>query len=149
AETTGAMIIAFHTQFPRRIKKAAKLAGVKFKEYEIIYHLIEDLQKQMLKLLEPTIDEVITGEAEILEIFEMRGQRIAGIRVKTGEIKKNDLLHLKRADKILDNPVISSMKHGKDDALVIKAKGEAGLSFKNKNLDFQVGDLIIAYKKEE
>jgi len=110
---------------------------------------IEDLQKQMLKLMEPTIDEIITGEAEILQIFEMRGERIAGVRVKTGELKRHDLFHLKRGEGIVANPVVKSMMHGKDEVQLIKTKGEGGLTFKNKKLDFAVGDTIVAYKKEE
>lgn len=149
ADTTGAMIIAFSLKVPGKMKTFAKNLGVKIKEYQVIYHLIEDLQKQMLKILEPTIDEIVTGEAEIVQIFEMKGDRIAGVRVKTGEVKKSDLLHLKRGDEILFNPVIAQMKHGKDDILVVKTKSEAGLTFKNKKLDFQVGDILVAYKKEE
>ena len=143
------VIIAFNISVPSSTKKTAKLAGVKIMEYRIIYHLIEDLQKQMLKLIDSTIDEVVTGEAEVLQVFEMKGEVIAGLRVKTGEIKKNDLLHLKRGDEIIANPVIKSMKHGKDDIDRIGTKNEGGLTFKNKKLDFQVGDTIVAYKKEE
>jgi translation initiation factor IF-2 len=149
ADTTRSVIIAFSLKVPPRLKAFAKDLDVKIKEYQVIYHLIEDLQKQMLKVLEPTIDEVVIGEAEVVQIFEMRGERIAGVKVKTGEIKKSDLLHLKRGEEILFNPVIAQMKHGKEDILSVKTKGEAGLTFKNKKLDFQVGDMIIAYKKED
>lgn len=103
----------------------------------------------MMKLLEPTIDEIIIGEAEILQVFEMKGERIAGVRVKTGAIKKHDLLHLKRGDQITANPVIKSMMHGKQEILEINSKNEGGMTFKNKKLDFQVGDTIIAYKIED
>ncbi len=149
AHTTDALVIAFDVKVSKQIKILAKGQGVKIKEYDIIYQLIEDLQKQMLRLMEPTIGEVITGEAEIIQIFEMRGERIAGVRVRTGEIKKNDLFHLKRGEVITANPVIKSIKHGKEDILVIKTKNEAGLTFKNKKLDFVVGDLLIAYKDED
>jgi len=149
AATSKSFIIAFNIKVSRSIKNFAKVLGVKVKEYGIIYHLIEDLQKQMLKIMEPTIDEVVTGEAEIMQIFEMRGNRIAGVKVKTGEIKKADMLHLKRGDEILSNPVITNMKHGKDDILIIKTKNEGGLIFKNKKQDFEVGDIVVAYKKED
>ncbi len=148
AESSKAPIIAFHTKVPKHIVTLAKQRGIKIKMYQVIYELIEDLQKQMLKLMEPTIDEVVTGEAEILQIFEMKGERIAGIRVKTGEIKKNDWLHLKREEEILFNPVIKSMRHGKDELDRVTAKSEAGFTFKNRKLDFKVGDRIIAYKIE-
>lgn len=149
AETSGARIIAFHTKVPKNILVLAKTAGVKIKQYDVIYQLIEDLQKQMLRLMEPGIDEVITGQAEIMAIFEMKGDRIAGVKVKTGEIKRHDLLHLKRGEEVVANPVIKTMKHGKEDVTVVKAKNEAGLTFKNRKLDFKVGDLLVAYTNSD
>ncbi len=149
ARATGATIIAFHIRVNGRIKELAKTQGVKIKFYDIIYHLIEDLQKQMLKLLEPTIDEVVTGEAEILQIFDMKGMRIAGCRVKTGELKKTDKLHLKRDGETVGDPVIGSMMRNREEIEIAKAKSEFGITFRNKKLDFQVGDVLIAYKIED
>ncbi len=149
AAATDAAIISFHTKVPKQVKELAKQQGVKLKSYDVIYELIEDLQKQMLKLMEPTIDEVVTGEAEILQIFEMKGDRIAGVRVKTGEIRRIDLMHLKRGDQIIANPVIKSMMHGKEEIQLLKTKNEGGMTFKNRKLDFQVGDTLIAYKNAD
>jgi translation initiation factor IF-2 len=142
------LLIAFNVKVNNTQKKIAKNMGVKIKEYNIIYHLIEDLQQSMLKLMDSTFDEIVTGEAEILQIFEMKGETIAGVRVKTGELKKSDLLHLKRGEDIIANPVLRIMKHGKEDIDRIGPKNEGGLTFKNKKLDFKVGDIIVAYKKE-
>lgn len=149
AEASGALIIAFQVAIPGKIKKLAKDRKIRIKKYDIIYQLIEDLQKRMLKLLEPTIDEVITGEGEILQVFEIRGEKIAGIRVKTGEFNRNDRFHLKRDDEIIADPVIKSMQHGKEEVTRITTKSEAGLTFKNKKLDFKTGDTIVAYKIED
>lgn len=149
ADTTGALIIGFHTKIPGKVKKYARQQEVKIKSYKIIYKLIEDLQKQMLKLIEPTIGETQTGEAEVLQIFEMKGRRIAGCKVVTGEIKKNDKLHLKRGDEILLNPIISSIQHGQDEVDKVTAKSECGITFRKKKLDFQVGDKIVAYVEED
>lgn len=148
AQTTGAMILAFHTKLPKGIEEKAKKAKVKIKHYDVIYKLLEDLQKQMLKLLEPTIDEVVTGEVEILQIFEMKGEVIAGCRVITGELKKTDKLHLKRGDEILMDPEIKSMMHGKDQIDIARTKSEFGMTFK-RNVKFQIGDHLIAYHVEE
>ena len=148
AQTTGSVIIAFHQKISNKIKTMAKESGVRIRTYDVIYHLIEDLQKQMLKLMEPTIDEVVTGEAEVIQVFEMKGERIAGVRIKTGEIKKSDLLHLKRGEDTLFTPVIKLMMPVKEEIQSVKAKNEAGFTFKNRKLDFQVGDVIIAYHTE-
>lgn len=149
AETSDALIIAFHTRVPGKVKRLAKDAGVKIKAYKIIYQLIEDLEKQMLKLLDATIDEVELGEAEILQIFEMNGERIAGCRVKTGELKKTDKYHLKRDGEIVKDPTPKRMMHGKEEITSVKAKNEFGMTFKNKKLDFRVGDRLVAYKIED
>lgn len=149
AEASDALLIAFQVSVPGRIKKLAKDRSIRLKKYDIIYQLIEDLQKRMLKLLEPTIDEVVLGEAEILQIFEIKGEKIAGIRVKTGELNKNDKYHLKRGDEIIADPVVKSMQHGKDEVSRITTKSEAGITFKNKRLDFQVGDSLIAYRVDD
>lgn len=149
AETTGAIIFAFHTKVSRQIEEKARNAGVKLKQYDVIYKMLEDLQKRMLKLIEPTIDEVVLGEAEILQLFEMKGERIAGCRMITGEMKKTDLLHLKREDKIIADPEIKALMHGKEVIDSVKAKNEFGITFKRKKEDFQVGDRIIAYKVED
>jgi translation initiation factor IF-2 len=149
AETTGAFILVFHTKLPRQVEEKAKNAGVKIKQYDVIYKLLEDLQKQMLKLVEPTIDEVVQGEAEVLQIFDMKGERIAGCKMITGEMKKNDLLHLKRGDEIIANPEIKNLMHGKEQIESVKAKNEFGMTFKQKKLEFQVGDKVVAYRVEE
>jgi len=99
----------------------------------------------MLKLIDPTLDEVISGEAEILQIFEMRGERIAGIKVKTGEIKKTDTLYIARGEERIGAPSIKSMRHGKEEVISVKTKGEAGLVFRQAKLDFAVGDRLVAY----
>jgi translation initiation factor IF-2 len=149
AEAAGAVIIAFRVKVPGKTKKLAKQAGVKIKTYDVIYKLIEDLQKKILKLMEPTIDEVQTGEAEVLQIFEMKGMKIAGCKVITGQIKKTDKLHLKRGDEIIADPTVRSMMHNKQEIDVANTKNEFALTFKQKKLDFQVGDKITAYYEEE
>jgi len=149
AETTGATIFVFHTKVSKQIEEKARVASVKLKQYDVIYKLLEDLQKQMLKLIEPTIDEVVLGEAEVLQVFEIRGERIAGCRMISGEFKKNDLLHLKREDKIIANPEVKNLMHGKEQIDSVKAKNEFGMTFKKKKEEFQVGDKIVAYKVEE
>ncbi len=149
AAATHSTIIAFRVPVAKKAQAFAEQERVKIKEYDVIYHLIEALQKQMLKLMEPRIDEVETGEAEILEIFEINGRKIAGGRVITGEINQHDQLHLMRDDKIVADPEIARLQHNQEQVETVTAKSEFGLSFKKKSLDFQVGDKLIAYHEED
>lgn len=148
AEASDALIVVFGQKVPNRIKKMAKNQDVRIRQYDVIYHLIEDLEEKMMQLMDPHYDEVELGRAEILKIFEIDGQKIAGIRVKEGELNRHDKFHLVRDDEIIASPVVSSLQHGKDDIETVKAKNEAGVSFKNKNLDFKQGDILVAYTKE-
>ncbi|MBQ6450146.1 translation initiation factor IF-2 [bacterium] len=149
ARTAGAKILSFQVKVSPHIMSVAKAQGVKIKSYDIIYELIEYIQKKMLKLLEPTIDEVVTGVAVIQEVFVMKGLRIAGVKVNSGELKKNDKYHLKRDQVILADPVISSMMHGKLEVDHLKSPTEGGITFRQKKLDFQVGDVLTAYEVED
>jgi len=148
ADVTNSVVVVFGQKIPGRMKKLAQQMGVRVKQYEIIYHLIEDLEEQMLKLMDPHYGEVELGTAEIQEVFDFGKQKIAGIKVTTGEINYHDSLYLKRNDEVIAQPVVTTMQHGKDEVKTVKTKGEAGLAFKNKKLGFQKGDIIVAYKKE-
>lgn len=148
ADVTKSVVVVFGQKIPSRIKKLAQQIGVRVKQYDIIYHLIEDLEEQMLKLMDPHYGEIELGTAEIQEVFDFGKQKIAGIKVTTGEINRHDSLYLKRNDEVIAQPVMTTMQHGKDEVETVKTKGEAGLAFRNKKLDFQKGDIIVAYKKE-
>ncbi len=149
AKTAGAKILSFQVKISPHIIQVAKTYDVKIKSYDIIYELIEYIQKKMLKLLEPTIDETVTGVGVIQEIFEMKGLRIAGVKITSGELKKTDKLHLKRGDDIIADPIISSMMHGKLEVDHFKAPTEGGITFRQKKLDFQVGDVLTAYTVDD
>lgn len=148
AESTGALIIGFHVKVPSAVQKLAESTKVKIKVYAIIYDLIEDLQKQILKLIEPSIDEEELGTADVIAVFDIKGERIAGSKVKTGEIARGQMYHLKRGGKTVADPKIKSMKTSKTDIDVAKAGSECGIVFRNFN-DVQIGDQIVAYHMKD
>ena len=39
---------------------------IKIDTFDVIYHLLEDLQKRVLQMIEPTINEEVLGKAEII-----------------------------------------------------------------------------------
>lgn len=148
AETTKSQVMGFNVQYPKSLQKLAMERGVRVKVFKIIYELLENLQKQVLKIMEPTIDEEVTGEATISQIFDMKGERIAGVKITKGEIKKTDLVHLKRNDQIVADPKIKTMQHGKDQIEKAKVGEECGIVF-TRFSNLQVGDVISAYIKKD
>lgn len=145
AENANAEIFAFNVAVPKFIKNLANNQKVKIFESKIIYEIIENIQNQVLKLLDPTIEETILGEAKIIAEFKIEKVRIAGIQVTKGEITKGDLIHLKRDDKIIKNTKVEGIHQAKNIVEKAKTGNEYGITFRP-YVDFDVGDDIIAYK---
>lgn len=146
AQTTDAVVIAFHTPISTSARKLAKVEKVPVHRYDIIYKLLEEFESQVLKLLEPTIDEEELGRAKIQAIFEIKDNLIAGCKVNSGKLPLRAAVHLKRGDKIITDSKISSLKQGKVDVTEIKAGEECGVIL-NPRLKVAEGDVLIAFKK--
>jgi translation initiation factor IF-2 len=148
AEATGATIYSFNTRTSNSAAKLAAIEQVNIKTYNVIYKLFEDLEKKILKILEPTIDEEELGQAKVIEEFEIGGERIAGCKVKSGEINKLHPVHLKRNDEIIASSKIKSLRREKEDVEKVKKGNNCGIKFKPK-IDFKVNDVIMSYRKIE
>lgn len=145
AEAAKAQIFAFHVTTPKHILQIAENAKVRIFESKIIYEIIEDIQNQVLKLLEPTIDETFLGEGQIIAEFKIDKVRIAGIKCTKGEISKGDLIHLKRDNKIIKDTKVEGIHQGKNIVEKFKAGNDCGMTFKP-YVDFKLNDVIISYK---
>lgn len=146
ALSTKAYIIAFNVKTPAAVKKLAEIEKVKIKTYNVIYKLLEDIEKRVLKILEPTIDETVLGEAKIIAEFKIKKNHIAGCKINKGKISKKDLIHLKRENEIIKDARIISLQKEKKEVSDAKAGEEIGITF-SPDLDFKIGDDIISYNK--
>jgi len=145
ASSLKADIIAFNLKVPKKIIKSAKLENVNIKTYRVIYKLLEELEKKVLKILEPTIDEKQLGKAKIIAEFNFKKDHVAGCKITKGALNLNDKVHLKRDNKIRKDAKITSLQIEGEKTKKAKAGQEAGLVLKP-DLDFKIGDVIISYK---
>lgn len=146
ARTTGALILAFAVRVPSSVAKLAELEGVVIKSYKIIYELLEYLEKKILRLMEPTIDEDTLGTGVIIKVFDINGDHIGGTRVDSGKISVGDTVHIKRGTDVTKEARIKGIRTGKTELKEIEAGKECGILF-SPNLDIREKDVIIAYKK--
>ncbi|MCD8484474.1 translation initiation factor IF-2 [Candidatus Woesebacteria bacterium] len=147
AETSGARIIGFNVKASGSMKKLAQRLGVKVATYRIIYELIEEVEKAISRMLAPDQLEEVTGEAQVLKIFEMRGEVILGCKIVSGIMRKNDLVRLKREDTAVYEGKITSIKQGKTDLDSIEEDQECGIVVATKSSEAPAeGDLLVAYK---
>ena len=146
AQTSNAQIFAFNVKTPKQIIKLANTHKVKLFESKIIYEIIENIQGQVLKMLEPTIDEDISGEGTVKAEFKIDKVRIAGLVCDKGEIKVGDTVHLQRAGKIIKDTKVEGIRQGKDIVEKVKAGNDCGITFKP-YVDFKLNDVIMSYSK--
>ncbi|MFH1907473.1 MAG: translation initiation factor IF-2 [Chloroflexota bacterium] len=149
ASASKAIIVGFSVQADVSARRLADSEGVSIRLYDIIYRLTEDVEKALKGMLAPEFTEKVVGKAEILKIFSVsKVGKIAGCRVREGEIRRNGKVRLYRGKDILYEGEIASLKHEKEDAREIRQGFECGLSLKNFN-DIQVGDIIVCYILEK
>jgi len=145
AGSTGAQLVGFNVKVPTAVKKLAEMEKVKIKTYTIIYQLLEDIQKQILENLEPTINEKIVGEAEVIAEFKIKGSHVAGCKIKSGKINKKDWIRIKQGEEVLGEPRIVSFQKERQEVDQVKKGDQVGIVFKP-DISFKLGDAIIAYK---
>ena len=149
ASASNAIILGFSVKEDNNAEIAASREGVVIKKYDIIYQILEDLEKTMLSLLQPEIKEVQLGKAEVRQIFTVgKTGRIAGCYVLEGKIVRNKTAKLVRNGKTIFTGTIDQLKRFKDDVKEVATGFECGISFAKFN-DIQEGDIIEVSTTEE
>ncbi|MDX9863452.1 MAG: translation initiation factor IF-2 [Anaerolineaceae bacterium] len=148
AAASDAFVVGFNVKADTAARRLADLEGVSIRIYEIIYRLLEDLDKALKGMLEPEYQEKVIGEAEVLAIFRVsKVGKIAGCRVTKGEIRRNAKVRVLRDKEVLYEGELASLKHEKDDVREVRQGFECGMAFKNFN-DLEEGDTIQCYTRE-
>ena len=149
ASASGALILGFTVKEDGNALASAEREGVTIKKYEIIYQLLEDVEKTLLSLLEPEIKEVELGKAEVRQVFTIgKTNKIAGCYVTEGKIVRSKDAVLVRNGEEIFRGAIDQLKRFKDDVKEVAQGFECGISFSKFN-DIQVGDIIEVSTKEE
>ena len=149
AAASNALILGFTVKEDGNALASAEREGVTIKKYDIIYQLLEDVEKTLLSLLEPEIKEVELGKAEIRQVFTIgKTNKIAGCYVTEGKIVRSKDAVLYRNGEEIFRGAIDQLKRFKDDVKEVAQGFECGISFAKWN-DIEVGDIIEVSTKEE
>ena len=149
ASASQAIIVGFSVQADVGARRLADAEGVSIRLYDIIYRLTEDVEKALKGMLAPEFIEKVVGKAEILQIFNIsKVGKIAGCRVREGEIRRNGKVRVYRGKDIVYEGEIASLKHEKENEHEVRQGFECGIGLKNFN-DIQVGDGIECYILEK
>jgi translation initiation factor IF-2 len=148
AAPSNTTIIGFHVRTNPGVNKMAKAAGVDIQLYSVIYELIDKVTEEMTGMLDAEHREVILGKAEILEIFKIKKAKICGSIVRSGKVKSSAHARVFRAQEMIYNGSISSLRRFRDDVKEVANGVECGINLDNFD-DFEVQDIIEVYDYEE
>ena len=149
ATVANATVIGFNVRPDRAARQLADHEGVELRLYEVIYEVLDDVNNALLGMLKPEFIEVVTGEAEVREIFGLpRIGKIAGCYVRNGVITRGSQVRFLRDGVVIWHGVVASLKRFKDDAREVKEGFECGIGLENFQ-DLKPGDLIETYEMKE
>jgi translation initiation factor IF-2 len=149
AAATNATLIGFNVRPDRKIRELAEKENVEIRTYEIIYKLLEDIEKAMKGMLAPEFVEVVTGEAEVREIFKSpKVGAIAGCSVVSGVITRGSRVRFLRDGTIIWKGNINTLRRFKDDVKEVREGFECGISLTDFQ-DLKPGDIIETYDLKE
>lgn len=142
------IIVAFNIRLEPGARRMADNEGVDIRQYQIIYELLEDIEKAIKGLIEPTTVEVTDGHAEVRAVFKVRSGRIAGCYVRDGAVRRNSLTRVIRGSEVVASTRVSSLRRLQEDVREVTAGLECGIGLE-KFEEFQEGDVIEAYHLEK
>ena len=149
AATSNATIIGFNVRPERKARELADAENVEIRSYEIIYKLIEDIESAMLGMLAPEFEEVVTGDAEVREVFSVpRVGKVAGCYVTNGTITRGSKVRFLRDGTIIWKGDVSSLRRFKEDVREVQSGFECGIGLSDYQ-DLKHGDVIETYENRE
>jgi len=149
AAASTATIIGFNVRPDRNARELAVAEKVDIRTYEIIYQVLEDMESAMVGMLKPEFEEIVTGEAEVREIFRVpRVGAVAGCYVRNGTITRGSKVRFLREGVVIWKGTITSLKRFKDDAREVQSGFECGIGLSDFQ-DLKQGDVIETYEERE
>ncbi len=149
ASASDAIIIGFQVRPSPAARKIAENEEIEIRLYSIIYDAINEIKDAMEGMLAPSVEEVITGNIEVREVFKItKVGTVAGCYVTDGFVKRQNQIRLVRDGIVAYTGEINQLKRFKDDVNEVKAGYECGISIKGYN-DIKVGDVIEGFEERE
>ncbi len=149
ASASGAPIIGFNVRPNPKARELVKRDGVEMKYFDVIYHLTDEIAKEMAGELGPEKIENVMGRAEVKDVFKSgKKDKAAGLLVTEGVIRKGLHARLTRDDVIVSATTIASLRRFKDDVDEVRTGLECGVVLEDTN-DIKAGDMLEVFEIEE
>lgn len=149
ASASNAIILGFNVRANPRVKELAEKEKVQIRYYDVIYNLLEDMEKALEGMLEPVYEEKSLGQVEVLQTFKIpKVGVVAGCIVRSGIARRNAKVRVIRDGVVIHEGVIASLKRFKEDVREVQEGMECGIGL-DRFQDIKVGDIFEVYALEE
>jgi translation initiation factor IF-2 len=149
AAASNAIVLGFDVDADQGARRAAESEGVSIRLYNIIYRLIEDVEKALKGMLEPEMVEKVIGKANVLATFKVsKGGIAAGCRIASGEVRRNAQVRVVRNREVVHTGEVLSIKREKEEVRDVREGMECGITIRNYEA-FEVGDVIESFIMEK
>lgn len=148
ALASNAIVLGFRVSADTAARRVAEMEGLEIRIYEVIYELVDEVEKALQGLLEPTFEEVVIGEAEVRQVFDISNiGRIAGCYVTKGVARRNARVRVYRGEEELYDGEIDSLKRFTEDVREVRQNYECGLKIAGFDA-VEVGDRLVFYQMQ-
>ncbi len=149
AVASHAIIIGFNVGVDPSAERLAEAEGVDIRVYDIIYRVIEDVEKALTGMLEPEYEDVLQGRAIVRQVYRIsRVGLVAGAQIVEGRGLRNATARILRDGKQIHQGRVSSLKRFTEDAREVTTGLECGIGVDGAS-DIQEGDIIEFYTREQ
>jgi translation initiation factor IF-2 len=149
ASASNALIIGFNVRPEGNTAKTAEMQQVEIRLYRVIYEILDDVRAALEGLLEPELREVVSGRAEVRDIFSIpKIGVISGSYITEGKMTRNGKVRVIRDGVVIYEGNIASLRRFKDDAKEVQQGYECGIGL-DKFQDIKPGDIFEGYVIEE
>jgi translation initiation factor IF-2 len=149
AAASDAIVVGFGVQVDQAARRLAEQEGVDIRLYNVIYMLLEDMEKALKGMLEPKFEEKVLGHAEVRAVFKVSklGQ-VAGCYVMDGVITRDAQVRVHRGDAVIFEGRVASLKRFTEDVKEVAAGFECGIGLDG-FADFREGDILEFYRRQQ
>jgi len=148
AIASKAIILGFNVRTEPGARRLADQEGVEIRHYDVIYRLVEDMEKAAAGLLEPEMVETVEGHVEVRQLFRVgRTNVVAGVFVRDGKVSRSSQVRVMRGSATITTARVSSLRRFKDDVRDVAAGFECGVSLEGFHA-FEEGDTLEFFRIE-
>ena len=149
AAASNATIIGFNVRPDSKARQMAVIEQVEMRLYEVIYKVTEDVEAALLGMLKPEIEEHVTGEAEVREVFRIRRVgMVAGCYVRSGVVKRGTQVRFLRDGAVIWRGAIRTLRRFQEDVAEVAQGFECGIGLSDFQ-DLKEGDVIETFEERE